>query len=225
LEHSGLSVLFEGINLRRILLGLLVSARIALVSVSLSVVLGIIVGIIMTSRNTVIKFLSRFYLEAMRIIPVLVWLFIVYFGLSRVAGINLSGEAASVLVFTLWGTAEMGDIVRGAVTSLNRHQIESAQALGLRKTQVYHYVIVPQAVRRLAPPAVNLATRMIKTTSLVFMIGVVEVQKVGQQVIEMNYLTKPTAAFWVYGLVLLLYFALCAPVSRLAKHLERTWEA
>ena len=83
-----------------------------------------------------------------------------------------------------WGTAEMGDIVRGAVTSMPRHQTESGLSLGLTKLQIYRYILVPQTVRRVLPGAINLATRMVKTTSLVVIIGVVEVLKVGQQIIE-----------------------------------------
>ncbi|GHV83196.1 amino acid ABC transporter permease [Spirochaetia bacterium] len=225
MQVMGISVIFEGVNLQRIMLGLVVSARIALISVALSMVLGIIYGIIMTRRNAVIYFFCRFYLEAMRIIPVLVWLFIFYFGLSRAIHLNLSGEAASVLVFTLWGTAEMGDIVRGAVTSLQKHQYESGYALGLSEIQVFRFIIIPQAVRRLIPGAINLATRMIKTTSLVIMIGVVEMLKVGQQIIEANYLTSPSAALWIYAFVFFLYFILCAPISYASRRLEQRWQA
>ena len=169
----GISVLVQGITMQRLLLGLLVTARIAFTSVALSMVFGVFAGILMTRRNRALGLLCRFYLEAMRIIPVLVWLFIFYFGLSRNLHINLTGEATAVLVFTLWGTAEMGDIVRGAVTSLGKHQYESGHALGLSEAQLYFYVIIPQAVRRLVPGGINLATRMIKTTSLVVLIGVV----------------------------------------------------
>jgi polar amino acid transport system permease protein len=219
----GISVLFEGSNLARLFVGLWVSARIALISVALSLVFGTIFGIIMTRKNKIIRFVCRFYLEALRIVPVLVWLFLIYFGLSRNLGLNLSGEAASIVVFTLWGTAEMGDIVRGAVTSIQVHQYESANALGLNSLQTYWHIIIPQAVRRLIPAAINLATRMIKTTSLVVLIGVVEVLKVGQQIIESNLFSDSRAAFWVYGFIFLLYFLLCMPISHISKILEKRW--
>ncbi|MDR1933145.1 MAG: amino acid ABC transporter permease [Spirochaetales bacterium] len=225
MRDLGIRVLIEGVNLQRLLLGLAVTARIAFIAVAFSMVLGVPFGILMTRRNAALRFLCRFYLEAMRIIPVLVWLFIFYFGLARNFHINLSAAAAAVLVFTLWGTAEMGDIVRGAVTSLHRHQYESAHALGLSEVQLYLYVIIPQAARRLVPGAINLTTRMIKTTSLVVLIGIVEMLKVGQQIIESNFLKSPTAAFWVYGLIFFLYFILCMPVSRLSKRLERRWQS
>jgi polar amino acid transport system permease protein len=225
MQDLGIRVLIEGINLQRLLLGLLVTARIAFSSVALSMVLGVFLGIIMTRRHPALRFVCHFYLEAMRIIPVLVWLFIFYFGLSRNFHINMSGAAASILVFTLWGTAEMGDIVRGAVTSLHRHQYESGHALGLSEVQLYRYIIIPQAIRRLVPGAINLTTRMIKTTSLVVLIGVVEMLKIGQQIIEINFLKSPTASFWVYGLIFFLYFILCMPISHVSKRLEKRWQS
>jgi polar amino acid transport system permease protein len=220
----GFSVLFEGNNLQRLLLGLLVSARIAFVAVLLSAVFGVILGIVQTRRNRPVNFICGIYLESMRIIPVLVWLFIFYFGLARNFHINLSGEAASIAVFTLWGSAEMGDIVRGSITSLPAHQTESAHALGLSNVQVYLHILIPQVVRRLLPAFINLATRMIKTTSLVVLIGVVEVLKVGQQIIEANFFANADASFWVYLLIFFLYFALCAPISHVSKRLERRWQ-
>ncbi|GHV84513.1 amino acid ABC transporter permease [Spirochaetia bacterium] len=225
MQDLGISVLVQGITMQRLFLGLLVTARIAFTSVGLSMVFGVLVGIVMTRRNRALSLLCRCYLEIMRIIPVLVWLFIFYFGLSRNLHINLSGAAAAILVFTLWGTAEMGDIVRGAVTSLNKHQFESGHALGLSEAQLYFYIVVPQAVRRLVPGAINLATRMIKTTSLVVLIGVVEVLKIGQQIIESNFLKNPSAPFWVYGFIFLLYFMLCMPISHLSKFLEKRWQS
>ena len=138
-------------------------------------------------------------------------------------GINLSPEAASIIVFAFWGTGEMGDLVRGALTSIPKQQYESAEALGLSKAQVYRYVIIPQAIRRLIPTSINLITRMIKTTSIVLMIGVVEMMKVGQQIIEANRMTSPNAVFGIYGTIMLLYFLACWPISMLANHLEKKW--
>jgi polar amino acid transport system permease protein len=222
MRDLGISVLFEGRNFERILSGLLVTARIALVSVVFSMILGLVFGVIMTSRNRVVQALCRLYLETLRLIPALVWLFIFYYGFFR--GFK-NGEPVAVLFFTLWGSAEMGDLVRGALTSVSRHQYESGRALGLSESRLYLCVIIPQAARRLVPGAINLVTRMIKTTALVVVIGVTETLRVGQQVIEASYLQNPQAAFWVYGLVLFLYFALCAPISHLSKILEQRWQS
>jgi polar amino acid transport system permease protein len=75
------------------------------------------------------------------------------------------------------------------------------------------------------PGAVNLVTRMIKTTSLASLIGVVEALKVGQQIIEANFLKSPSASFWVYSLIFLCYFLLCMPISHFAKRLEQRWQS
>lgn len=166
MQDSGIQVLFQGNNLLRIIQGLGVTIGISILSVLLSMMFGTVMGIIMTSHSRIVRFLTRLYLEFIRIMPQLVLLFIVYFGLARNFNINISGETSAIIVFTLWGTAEMGDLVRGAITSLPKHQFESGQALGLTNVQLYYHIIIPQVLRRLLPQAINLVTRMIKTTSL-----------------------------------------------------------
>lgn len=224
MQDLGVRVLFQGINMQRLLGGLLITGRIALVSIILSTVLGIAFGLIMLRKNKIIKILCRIYLEAIRIIPLLVWLFIFYFGVTKAFRIHLDGEIVCIIVFTLWGTAEMGDIVRGAVTSLPVHQKESGKAIGLTDFQIYQYIIIPQAVRRLVPAAINLATRMIKTTSLAVLIGVIEVLKIGQQIIESSILKTPSASLWVYGFIFFLYFIICYPVTIFSRKLEEKWQ-
>ena len=219
----GIDVLFKGTNMIRLLQGLWVAMQISLVSIVISIPLGILVGALMTVKNRVVRFIFKIYLEIIRIMPQLVLLFLVYFGTTRAMGINLSGEVASVVVFVLWGTAEMGDLVRGALISIPKHQYESSEALGLSKKQTYMYIIIPQTLRRLLPLSINLITRMIKTTSLVLMIGVVEMLKVAQQIIEANRMVSPNAAFGVFLVVFVLYFLACWPISMLAKYLERKW--
>lgn len=219
----GLDVLFLGSNGMRLLEGLWVAVEISAISVAASLPLGVLFGIFMTWKNPVARFISRLYLEIVRIMPQLVLLFIVFFGATRVAGINISAELSSIIVFIFWGTGEMGDLVRGALTSIPRHQYESAEALGLSRAQTYIHVVIPQAVRRLVPTSINLITRMIKTTSLVLMIGVVEMMKVGQQIIEANRMTSPNAVFGIYGTIMLLYFVACWPLSMLGNYLEKKW--
>ena len=210
MQNMGIEVLFKGINSLRLWQGLWVTIRIALISMVFSIILGFLLGMVMNIPNKIIKFICRIYLEIVRIMPQLVLLFLVY-----------SGETAAVIVFTFWGTAEMGDLVRSALISIPKHQYDSGYGLGLNKWQVYLYIILPQTIRRLLPSAVNLLTRMIKTTSLVALIGVVEVLKVGKQIIDASRYTNPTAALWVYGAVFFMYFIICFPFSRLSRVLEK----
>ena len=187
----GLEVLLKGKNMARILGGLVVALKISLISVLISIVAGILIGILMTWKNPISRAITRCYLDS------------------------------AVIVFSFWGAAEMGDLVRGALISIPVHQYESAAALGMTEVQVYRYIVLPQTVRRLIPLSINLITRMIKTTSLILMIGVVEVLKVAQQIIEANRMSSPNAAFGVYLTVFLMYFIACWPISMLAGYLER----
>lgn len=219
----GLDVLFKGKNFYRLIAGLGVALRISLIAVIISILLGILLGSLMTGKNKIVKLILRIYLEIVRIMPQMVLLFLVFFGTTRIFGWDLSGEVSAIIVFSIWGVAEMSDLVRSALISVPKHQYESAYALGLDKVQVYRYIIIPQTLRRLLPLSINLITRMIKTTSLVLMIGVVEVLKVAQQIIEANRKASPNAAFGMYLAVFILYFVACWPISIFAKYLERKW--
>ena len=223
MQNLGIDFLFKGTNFVRLLSGLWLAVRISLISVIISIVLGLVVGALMTSKNRILKVIFRIYLEIVRIMPQMVLLFIVYFGTTRVFGWNLEAEVSAILVFSFWGIAEMGDLVRGALISIPKIQYESAMALGMDGKQIYYHVILPQTIRRLIPLSINLITRMIKTTSLVMMIGIVEVLKVAQQIIEANRRSSPNAAFGIFAVVFLLYFLICWPISKLSVYLEKRW--
>lgn len=223
MDLMGIELLFKGQNFLRILGGLWVSVRISLISVAISIGLGLLVGALMTLRRPVVRAITRVYLEIVRIMPQMVLLFIVYFGTTRAFGIHMEAELAAIIVFVFWGTAEMGDLVRSALISIPKHQYESAKALGLSRAQTYRYIILPQTLRRLLPLSINLITRMIKTTSLVMMIGIVEVLKVTQQIIEANRRTSPNAAFGMFAVVFVIYYLVCWPISMLSKKLEKRW--
>lgn len=215
------NTIFNIDNLKRLMEGLAVTLNIALVSVILSTILGILFGIIMTSKNKVIKSISFIYLESIRIVPIMVWLFIFYFGVPKVLNIHIDSILVGYLVFTLWGTAEIGDLVRGAITSIPKIYYESAMALSLNKIKTYRFIIIPISIRRVLPGIINLTTRMIKTTTLMTLIGTVDLVKVGQQIIERSILTEPLTPFWIYGFMLIIYFIICFPISLGAKALER----
>lgn len=223
MQSLGIDAIFQGRNIERLFEGLITTIEIAFISIVIGSILGILIGLSRTSKSKIVLFINRIYLELFRIIPTLVWLFIFYFGVTTALGVDLSGEAVSIIVFSLWGAAEMGDIVRGALQSLPKHQIESGKALGLGKYELYRYVLIPQAVRRMLPGTINLATRMIKTTSLVVLIGVIDVVKVGQQIIETSRFAYPTASFGVYAVIFMLYFIICYPLSKISKRLESKW--
>ena len=114
----------------------------------------------------------------------------------------------------------MGDLVRGSLESVPKHQYESGRAIGLAERQIFFYIIIPQTLRSLIPLSMNLITRMIKTTSLVVFVGVIEVVKIGQQIIEANRIKIPTASIAVYFVIFMMYFFVCWILSLLAKVIE-----
>lgn len=218
-----MEIFFIGSNFERLFQGMMLTLEIALVSILFSCVGGFGLGMLMICKSIIIKGLCRFYLECVRIIPILAWLFIVFFGISQAFDINLSAITSAMIVFSLWGIAEVGDLVRGAITSLPKHQTESAKALGLGQWQLQLYIILPQAITRLLPSIVSLSTRMIKTTPLVALIGAMDLLKVGQQIIELNK-SNIHVSFWVYGGIFMTYFILCYPLSYLSRILEKKYQ-
>ena len=217
--RSGINVLFEGTNLARLFAGLWTSIWIAALSLVFGLILGLILGMLRTLHNKPLRFILRLYLEFFRIVPTVVLLFLVYYILPRWLHVNWAASLMATLAFSIWVSAEFSDIVRGALQSVPQSQIESGLALGLNRSQLFHYVLLPQSFQLELPATINLATRVIKTTSLLMMINVMEVINVGQQIIEANNQKYPAGVFWVYGLIFIMYFILDYPLSSLSKKL------
>lgn len=217
---SGIEVLFEGDNFNRLLGGLAVSVRVSALALVIGVPAGVILGALWTVPSRVIDTVLRLYLEFFRIIPTLVLLFLAYYILPRELGFRVDGETVAVIAFALWIAAEMSDIVRGALISVPVVQVEGARALGLGRLQQLRYVQIPQSINLMTPATINLATRVIKTTSLLLLISVVDVVNVGQQIMEANRQDYPDGAFWVYSFIFALYFVACYPLAAVANRLE-----
>lgn len=218
--------MFEILNqdtLTRIFEGLKVTLELSFISVLISLVGGVFFGILMNSKNKIIYSFCRFMLEFVRIMPLLVWLFMVHFGLAKWLGWHLDALTSSIIVFSIWGIFEMMDLVRASLVSIPKHQYESGFSLGFNKLQIYFFIIIPLSLRRLLPMSINLFTRIIKSTSVIYLIGGIELIKVGQQVIELSLFKNSYSAFIIYGLILMIYFILCYPLSVYSKFLEKKW--
>ncbi|MCX8736945.1 amino acid ABC transporter permease [Lactobacillus sp. B4026] len=219
MAHSAIDVIFTGNNFARILDGLWTSVWISVVSLAVGLILGTLFGILRTMPNKIIRFILRLYLEFFRIVPTIVLLYLFYYILPRSFHIDWPASWMAILAFALWVAAEFSDIVRGALESVPLVQKESGLALGLSPTQLFRYVLLPQAMELELPATINLATRVIKTTSLLMMISIMDVIAVGQQIIEANNQKYPTAVFWIYGLIFVLYFVIDYPLSLWSKKL------
>jgi polar amino acid transport system permease protein len=179
---------------------------------------GVLYGVLASLGNRLLNVLLQVYLELFRAIPVLVWLYLVFFGLPIFFGLSIPSFWCAVLVLGLWGASEVGEVVRGALCSLPRGQREAGLSIGLSGWQLYGYVLLPQALKRMTPPTINIYTRIVKTSSLAVLIGVVEVIKAGQQIIERTY-----ESVLIYGVLFLFFFFVCYPLSAASRVLERRW--
>jgi polar amino acid transport system permease protein len=221
MQNSGIENIIKAFP--QLLGGISVTIKISIIALVLSVILGFTLGVIMTFKNRLLQGVLRILLEAFRLIHPIIWLFIFFFGAAYVLNINTNDVVVSILVFTLWGTFETADLVRSFITSLPKSQYESSMALGLSRPQMYIFVLLPQVVARTIPSIVNLATRLIKTTTLVYLIGVSEVLKISQNIIQLTYYRNPNSyiPFTMYLFLLIIYFIICYPLSLLARYLEK----
>ena len=190
-----------------------------LVLSALAFVLGSIGGFgVMLARISPRRWLRRpamVYIEAIQGLPLLILLFIVYFGLS-VYGFQVPALVAAGLALMVYTSAYLGDIWRGCIDAMPKPQWEAAECLSLTRWQTLRLVIIPQALRLALPPTVGFLVQVIKMTSLASVIGFVELTRAGQ--IINNSIFQP---FLVFGLVGVFYFVLCYPLSRWSQSMEK----
>jgi len=194
--------------------GLFVSIEVALLVVCMSLAAGLLLGTVATYGSLSARWLVRLFSDVIRGIPILVLIFFVYYGLP-VTGLNLSNFAAGVLALTLFSTAQVIEIARGALQSIHHGQMEAAKAIGLTFPQRLTYVVFPQAVRRFLPPWINSVTDAVKGTALLSLVGIVDLMLAIQQVIGRTYEPMP-----LYILGALIYFAINYSLSSLSRVLE-----
>ena len=130
---QGIRILFEGNNLQRLLLALVEVIKLSAISLVIGLLLGVFLGILRTGNNSLVKGLLKIYLEIFRIVPLLVLLFVFYYILPEATGGSISKEVVSLLVFVLWISAEMSDLVRSGIQSVSLSQIESGRSLGFSR--------------------------------------------------------------------------------------------
>ncbi|HEY0208936.1 amino acid ABC transporter permease [Acerihabitans sp.] len=162
-----------------------------------------------------VRFLVSVYVQLIQGTPLLIIMFMIYFGLPSL-GFNISPLFAAGVSLTLYASAYLGEIWRGCLQAVPRAQWEAAECLALSRAQRLFKVILPQAVRLATPPTVGFSVQIIKNTSLASVVGFVELARAGQLI--NNSIFEP---FITYLIVSLLYFCLCFPVSVLSRRLER----
>ncbi|WP_199466022.1 amino acid ABC transporter permease [Vibrio sp. bablab_jr001] len=176
--------------------------------------LGLFITLLRSTRHSVFTGVIKLYVELFQGTPLLMQLFLAFFGLS-LEGVEVSAWTAAVLSLTLFSSAFFHDIWRGCIESLPKGQWEACRTLGLSYLQTMRYIIAPQAARLAIAPTVGFSVQIVKGTALASIIGFVELTKAGTMLNNATF--QP---FKVFALVALLYFAICFPLSALARYLE-----
>jgi polar amino acid transport system permease protein len=201
--------------------GLWTTLLLALVSVVASVIVGTVLGTLMTLPSIVVRGVIRVYVEVWRGLPIIITLFFIFFVLP-VLGLDVDTFVAAATGLTLWGSANVAEVVRGAVQSVPRGQSEAAAALGFPWRRRMRHVILPQATRRALPPLVGLVVNLTQQTSLAAVIGLLDILEASQRSIERLTLSGgETHAVPILGAVLVVFFVLCLPLTMLSRRLER----
>ena len=201
------------------LLYLLIAAQwtvvLSLIAFAGGSVLGLAIALMRVSKLGVLRSLASGYIQLIQGTPLLILLFLSYFGLG-IIGLKLVPLVAAGISLTLYAGAFLGEIWRGCIEAVPKTQWEASDCLGLNRVQQYTYVILPQAVKIAIPPTVGFMVQIVKNTSLASVIGFVELARAGQ--IVNNSTFEP---FVIFTCVAAIYFALCYPLSVASRTLER----
>jgi polar amino acid transport system permease protein len=179
-------------------------------------ILGAIVTLMRISSNRFLKGIARFYVEFFQGTPLLMQLFLIFFGIPIVIGYDVSPWVSASVALIAYVAAFQSDIWRGCVEAIPKSQWEAGSALGLTYLQQLRLIIIPQAFRISIPPTIGFLVQVVKNTSLTSIIGFVELTRQGQ--ILNNVTFQPFILFLLVGII---YFALCYPLSLYSKFLER----
>jgi polar amino acid transport system permease protein len=200
---------------------LLLAARWTLALTSLAFLgggmVGLVIAMLRVSPVAPLRILGAAYVNIVQGIPLLAWLFVLFFGLPILAGVRVSPWIAAMVAFSIYAGAFLGEIWRGCLQAIPPQQWEAGASLGLSLAEQLRHIIVPQAVRIAIPPTVGFLVQLIKNTSLAAVIGFIELTREGQLTNAATY--RP---FTVYIVVAAIYFAMCFPLTQWSRRLERT---
>ncbi|HAI87791.1 MAG TPA: nickel transporter [Firmicutes bacterium] len=220
MRDGGIDVALDFSIIPGIIPALLVGTRmtigLAVIAVAIGLVIGSFAGIARVGANRAARVITSVYVDFIRGTPLLVQLFLVYFGLPTLIGRPVPPFIAAIAAMGINSGAYIAEIVRAGIQSVDRGQMEAARSLGLTYSQSMRYIIFPQALRRIIPPLGNEFIAMLKDSSLVSVIALEELLRKGQVVI-----TRTFRPFEVYMVVALIYLAMTLAISRLVSWSER----
>ncbi|MBF9264080.1 amino acid ABC transporter permease [Paracidovorax cattleyae] len=206
------------LNLNYLLRATVVTLEIAAATVVFSFLLGTLLGVFAALGGPVVRAVLAVYVYIVRGVPVLVLIFIAFFGLPRL-GIDAPNYVAATIALVIYFAAFVADIVRGSIAAVPKTTVEAGMAIGLRKHQILLQVQLPLGMRLALPPLVTTASIAVKSTSYASIVGVWELTYASREVVE-----RTLAAFEIFFAVMLIYFCICYPISLGASYLQRRFQ-
>lgn len=176
------------------------------------------------SKIKILNGIAAFYISFFRGVPVVVQLFVIYFGSAALTGnqVTFSAFTAAIITFTMNSSAYYAENIRGGILGVDKGQMEAAHALGVSKAQGMLFIVLPQAFRSVAPALVNTTITLLKNTSVVSQIGVLDLMRGGQMVMNITYLSfEPLILVACFYLIIIL--AITFAGRKLEQHLNRAW--
>lgn len=203
-------------NWKVLLKGLGQTLSLALISFALAIVIGIIFGLFSVSPIKALKVFAEVYVDIIRGIPMMVLAMFIFFGLSDAIGFNIPDYIAGVITLTLNASAYIAEIVRGGINAVPAGQMEASRSLGLGYTRTMQKIILPQAIKIMIPSFVNQFVITLKDTTIISVIGVVELLQTGKIIVARN-----MQSTYVYLIIAVIYLVVITALTRLAKILEK----
>lgn len=195
--------------------GLVITLEVSVLVLIFGTIIGIGGGLSLLYGRRPLRWLARIYVDTIRGIPLLVLIFAIFYGLPAL-GWKVSALTAAVLALSVFCGAHVSEVIRGGIDSIPKGQTDAGKAIGMTFTQRLRYVIFPQALRRIIPPWVNTAVELVKASSLVSLVSVVDLMLAIQQIVGR---TRETLLF--YAVAALLYFLVNYTISTIGVKLEK----
>ncbi|MGD9475624.1 MAG: amino acid ABC transporter permease [Eubacteriaceae bacterium] len=203
-------------NWPRLISGLGMTVEITIISLVFAAIIGLVFGLLSVAPQKALRAIAVVYVDIVRGTPLLVQAFFIYFGIPMALGIRLDQNLAGIITLSLNAGAYLAEIFRGGIESINKGQMEAARSLGLTYGLSMRKVILPQAIRTMTPALINQCIITLKDTSLLSVIGVVELTQTGKLIIANNY-----ESFKMWLIVGVMYFIVIMILSKISKQIER----
>lgn len=206
------SVISQNFNI--LLIGAMLTLKISLLSLLLSIPIGVIVGLCRVSRNRIISFLATCYVEFLRGVPLLVLLMWIFFVLGRF--LRLGSYLSAIIGLGVFSGAFVAEIIRAGIQAVPKGQMEAARASGMDYRQAMRLIILPQAIRKVLPPLASQFIILIKDSSLVSTISVVDLTLVGRNLVATTF-----RSIEVFTVIAIIYFCMTFSLSKFIAYFEK----